>query len=182
MDLTIATMLESDIPEISSIQSENLRANLEQLKDGYLSIAFSENEFKSFNENLGVLVAKKQDQVVGYCCFSSAAFNKQFSIIDQIIANLSHYKIPGTELRPTEATCCVYGPACIAAPFRGQNILSQLFSYGVELAKKAGYSFCVSFISLENLRSLKAHLKLPFDEVGMVTFNGNDYIVIACKL
>jgi hypothetical protein len=52
MELTTATMLESDIIPISIIQSENLRDNLtpDQLKNGYLSIAFQKM-------NLGNLIA-----------------------------------------------------------------------------------------------------------------------------
>jgi L-amino acid N-acyltransferase YncA len=50
------------------------------------------------------------------------------------------------------------------------------------LAKNAGYSFCFSFISSENQRSLKAHLKLPFHKVGTVAYHNSEYIVIACRL
>jgi len=184
MDLTTATMLESDIIPISNIQSENLRDNLTpgQLKDGYLSIAFSENEFRAFNRDLGVVVAKARGQVIGYCCVSSAAFNAQFPILDQIVANLSTYLIPGTDQRPAEATTCFYGPACIALPYRGREVLTHLFSFALKLSKDAGYSFCFSFISSENQRSLKAHLKLPFNKVGKVVYNDNQYIVIACKI
>ena len=177
MDLTTATMVESDIIPISIIQSENLRDNLtpDQLKDGYLSIAFSENEFREFNRDIGVVVAKVRGQVIGYGCVSSAVFNTQFPILDQIVANLSTYCVPGTEQRPTEATTCFYGPACIAMPFRGRNVLTHLFSHGLKLSKDAGYSFCFSFISSENQRSLKAHLKLPFHKVGKVAYNDNEY-------
>lgn len=184
MDVTTATMLESDILPISIIQSENLRDNLtpDQLKDGYLSIAFSKDAFREFNRDLGVVVAKVRGQVIGYCCVSSAAFNAQFPILDQIVANLSTYLVRETEQRPTEATTCFYGPACIAKPFRGRNVLTHLFSHGLKLSKDAGYSFCFSFISSENQRSLKAHLKLPFHKVGKVVHNGNEYIVIACKI
>lgn len=184
MDLTTATLLESDIIPISNIQSENLRDNLtpEQLKDGYLSIAFSENEFRAFNRDLGVVVAKARGQVIAYCCVSSAAFNAEFPILDQIVANLSTYLIPGTDQRPTEATTCFYGPACIALPFRGRKVLTHLFSHGIKLSKNAGYSFCFSFVSSENQRSIKAHLKLPFHKVGKVLYNNNEYMVIACKI
>ena len=184
MDLTTETMSESDIIPISTIQSENLRDNLtpEQLKDGYLSIAFSEDEFREFNRDLGVFVAKVRGQVVGYCCVSSAVFNARFPILDQIVASLSTYLVPGAEQRPTEATTCFYGPACIATPFRGRDVLAHLFSHGLKVSKDAGYSFCFSFVSLENQRSLKAHLKLPFHKVGKVAYNDNEYIVIACKI
>jgi len=182
MEFTTTTMLESDIVPISIIQSENLRDNLtpDQMKDGYLSIAFSEDEFREFNRDLGVVVAKARGQVVGYCCVSSAAFNAQFPILDQIVANLSNYGVLGTKQRPTEATTCFYGPACIAKPYRGLNVLTQMFTHSLQLSKNAGYSFCFSFISSENQRSLKAHLKLPFQKVGKVEYNANDYIVIAC--
>lgn len=184
MDLTIATLMESDITPILIIQSDNLRDNLtsDQRKDGYLSIAFSGNEFREFNRDLGVIVAKVQGQVIGYCCVSSAAFNAQFPILDQIVDSLSTYRVPGTDQRPTEAATCFYGPACIAKPFRGRNVLTHLFSHALKLSKNAGYSFCFSFISSENHRSLKAHLKLPFHKVGKVAYHDNEYIVIACKI
>ncbi|KPJ77841.1 MAG: hypothetical protein AMJ54_06645 [Deltaproteobacteria bacterium SG8_13] len=184
MDLMTATMSESDILPVTIIQSENLRGNLgpDQLKDGYLSIAFSESQFREFNRDLGVVVAKVRSRVVGYCCVSSAVFNAQFPILDQIVANLSTYLVPPAQQRPTEETTCFYGPVCIARPFRGRNVLTGLFSHGLKLAKEAGYSFCFSFISSENQRSLKAHLKLPFHKVGKVSYKANEYIVIACNI
>lgn len=184
MDISTAIMRESDIIPITIIQSENFRDNLtpDQLKDGYLSIAFSEDEFRGFDRNLGVVVAKAEGQIVGYCCVSSAVFNAQFPILDQIVANLSTYLIPGAAQRPTKATTCFYGPVCIAMPFRGKNVLSPLFLHALKISKNAGYSFCFSFISSENQRSLKAHLKLPFDKIGKVTYHDNEYIVMACKI
>jgi L-amino acid N-acyltransferase YncA len=184
VNIATATMLESDIIPILNIQSANLRDHLdpEQLKDGYLSIAFSENVFRSFNRDIGVVVAKVQDQVVGYCCISSAKLNAQFPLLDQIVANLSSYLIPGHDRPPAEATACFHGPVCIARPFRGRDVLTHLFSHGMKLAKNAGYSFCFSFISSENQRSLKAHLKLPFHKVGTVAYHNSEYIVIACRI
>ena len=183
MDLTTSIMMESDIISISIIQSENLRDNLtpDQLKDGYLSIAFTDSEFREFNRDLGVIVAKTQGQVIGYCCVSSAVFNAQFPILDQIVANLSTYAVAGSEQRPTKTTSCFYGPACIAKPFRGRNVLPHLFSHALKLARAAEYAFCFSFVSSENRRSLKAHLKLPFHKVGKVAYHDSEYIVIACK-
>jgi hypothetical protein len=184
LNLTKATMLESDIIPILSIQSDNLRHNLKpgQLKDGYLSIAFSENQFRAFNRDIGVVVAKIQDQVVGYCCISSAIFNAQFPVLDQIVSNLSSYLIPGNDHGPEKATTCIHGPVCIAKSYRGRDVLNHLFSYGIKLAKNAGYSFCFAFISSDNQRSLKAHLKLPFHKVGKIVYSNIEYIVIACKI
>ena len=184
MSITTSLMQKSDIAQILTIQDANLRGKLspEQLKDGYLSIAFSKNEFNAFNNDTGVVVAKERGQVIAYCCVSSAAYNIQFPILDQIVVNLANYSVPGVEQQASTATTCFYGPACIDSPFRGQNVLPLLFSHAAAISKDAGYSFCFSFVSSENQRSLKAHLKLPLNKVGRVTYNDREFIVIACKL
>lgn len=177
-------MTADDIASILSIQSENLRENLtlEQQKDGYLSLAFSEAEFRAFNRDVAVLVARDVDKVVGYCCLSSATFNAQFPILNKIIPKLSTYRIPGAKQSAKEMTTCIYGPACIAREYRGKKILAQLFSHCKIASKRAGYEYCFSFVAAKNQRSLAAHLKLPFYEVGKLRFKRNEYVVIACKL
>ena len=183
MDICIDTMREADIAALCAIQQANLRANLkpDQLKDGYLSIAFSEDEFRAFHRDLGVVVARVEGEVAGYCCVSSAAFNAGLPILDQIVANLPHYRVGGAAEAACLETTCIYGPACIAAPFRGKGILARMFSRATGLAADAGYRSCFSFVSAANTRSLQAHLRLPFEEVGQVSRNGNTYIVIACR-
>lgn len=184
MSLTISKMLESDIIPILNIQSENLRENLtpSQQKDGYLSIAFSDNEFRDFNNSICVVVAKEHNKVIGYCCVASAKFNAQFPILDQIVASLSSYSIPGTQDMPTERKTCIYGPVCISKSHRGAGVLKKILSYGLEIAKEIGYSFCFSFISSENARSISAHMKLPLNNVGKVYYKNNEYFVLACSI
>jgi L-amino acid N-acyltransferase YncA len=184
MSLSITRMSDSDISQIMNIQSENQSNNLtlSQQKNGYLSIAFSEDEFKDFNENLCVVVAKEQHEVIGYCCVSSASFNAQFPILDQIVAGIPSYAIPETQDIPTEEKSCIYGPVCIALSHRGKGVLQKLSAFGLEIAKERGYAYCFSFIAADNKRSLQAHMKLSFHKVGNVNHNNNEYIVITRTL
>jgi L-amino acid N-acyltransferase YncA len=184
MSLTIRRMINSDISQIMKIQFENQRNNLTpfQQKNGFLSIAFSEDEFNNFNNNLCVAIAKEQDEVIGYCCISSAKYNSKFPILDQIIANLSSYSISGIQDIPIEVKTSIYGPVCISLSHRGKGILKKLSSFALSFAKKKGYTYCFSFISSENTRSLNAHKKLLFNKAGKVNFNNKEYEVIACKL
>jgi GNAT superfamily N-acetyltransferase len=170
--------------QIMKIQFENQRNNLTPFrqKNGFLSIAFSEDEFNDFNNNLCVAIAKEQDDVIGYCCISSAEYNSKFPILDQIIANLSSYSIPGTKDRPIEEKTSIYGPVCISLSHRGKGVLKKLSTFALGFAKKMGYLYCFSFISSANTRSLNAHMKLSFHKVGKVNFNNKEYEVIACKL
>jgi len=184
MGLTINKMSETDMGRIMDIQSENHRENLtpSQQKDGYLSIAFSADEFRAFDNDLCVAVAKENDEVIGYCCISSAQFNSQFPILDQIVAGVSSYSIPGTQGTPVKEKACVWGPVCISRSHRGKGALKRLSSFGLEIARDMGYLYCLSFISSENTRSLRAHEKLSFHTVGRVSYKNKEYIVIARKL
>lgn len=184
MNIIVSRMEDTDIPEIMHIQSENLRENLtpSRQKDGYLSIAFSGEELRRFNDDLCVAVAKEGDKPVGYCCISSSRFNASFPILDQIVANLSSYSVPGGQDSPGVENSCIHGPVCIARSHRGKGILKKLFTKGIEEAKRAGYVYFFTFISLENARSLAGHMKLPFRRVGKVAYHDKEYSVLACTV
>ena len=184
MDIVAGRMQESDLAQVLKIQSESLREHLtlSQQKDGYLSIAFTEAEFRAFNLNLCVVVARTHHEVIGYSCISDVEFNTRFPILDQIVANIISYSIPGTNDRPTEETSYFHGPVCITRSHRGKGVIKELFLKELEIAKEKGYAYCFSFISSENKRSLKAHRKLSFQKVGTVNYNDKEYIVIACKI
>ena len=185
MEITLATLQDADVDSLCSLQEHNLRANLslqEQQRGGYLSIAFSVDEFAAFNRDLGVLVARMKHEVVAYCCISSAGFNAKLPILEQIVKRIEGYSVPGASKLPTLATSCIWGPVCIAEPWRGNEILQKLFTYAGSISKQAGYDFCFSFVSTGNPRSLKAHLKLPFREIDKVSHNDNEFDVIGCQL
>jgi RimJ/RimL family protein N-acetyltransferase len=184
MNIVADRMQEYDLAQVMKIQSDNLREHLtpSHQKDGYLSIAFTEAEFRAFNLNLGVIVARTHHEVIGYSCISDVEFNTQFPILDQIVKNIPFYSIPGTNFKPSEGTSYFHGPICIARSYRGKGVIKELFSKELEIAKEKGYAYCFSFISSENKRSLKAHAKLSFQKVGTVIYNDKEYIVIACNI
>lgn len=184
MTITIDTLAATDLAGILALQEANLRDNLDeqQQREGYLSIGFTGDQFQAFHDDLAVVIARDEGQVIAYCCVSSAAFNAQFPILDQIIAQLPGYRVPGNTGAPALASACIWGPACIDKVYRGTGVLDKLFDRAATLARQAGYGFCFSFVSRGNPRSLTAHLKLPFREVGAVTHNGNEFAVIGCCL
>ena len=192
MSLTITRMLDADINQIIEIQSENQRQNLSpsQLQHGYLSIAFSEDEFKDFNDNLCVVVVKEHDEVIGYCCVSSAAFNAQFPILDQIVAGISSYVIPETQDIPTEGKSCIYGPVCIAHSHRGKGVLEKLSIFGLEIAKEKGFNglkkvglekivTCIEGDALKTLPTLEGKFDFVFIDAVKKDFVSN---VLVTKL
>jgi hypothetical protein len=184
MSLTISRISDSDISQIMNIQFANQRDKLtpSQQKNGYFPIAFSADECKNFNDRLCVVVAKEHHKVIGYCCVSSAAFNAQFPILDQIVKAIPSYVILETQEMLIEEKSCIYGPVCIALSHRGKGVLEKLSASGLEIAKEQGYIYCFSFIAADNVRSLSAPRKLSFHTVGSVNHNNNEYIVIARQL
>lgn len=184
MEIIITRVEQSDLEQIEKIQIENQRSNLNPLqqKDGFLSIAFSREKLNGFNDSICIAVAKSGDIVTGYCCISSAEYNSQFPILDQIVANLSNFSVPGSSYPITKENTSIYGPVCVAAPYRNRGILKRLSSFARIAARDAGYRYCFSFISPENVRSLDAHIKLSFLKAGKVHLNNKEYIVMASTL
>lgn len=184
MGIIIGRMEESDISRILKIQAENQRDHVtpSRRKEGYLSIAFSADEFRGFDQDLCVVVAKEDREVIGYCCISSSGFNARFPILDQIVARLSSFPLPGSKHVPVKEKTCIYGPVCVSLSHRGRGVLSKLSSFGLKTAKERGYSHCLSFISTENVHSIRAHRRLFFHRVGMVHHNGKEYMVIGIAL
>ncbi|HEX2967431.1 MAG TPA: GNAT family N-acetyltransferase [Syntrophorhabdaceae bacterium] len=184
MDIVIERMNQSDVEQVEKIQTENQRIRLDasQQEAGFLSIAFSREELKGFNNSICVAVAKDMKTVAGYCCVSNADYNARFPILDQIVANLSYFSI-GQSKHPIDRTnTSIYGPVCVAAPYRNKGILKRLSSFAMARAKEAGYLYCLSFISPENVRSMEAHLRLSFFSIGSVHLNNREYLVMGHNL
>ena len=70
-------------PPSLAIQNGNLHANLteEQRRDGFLSAAFTAEQFAQMAREVAVMVADDSGQVCGYLCAGSLEFHRQFPLL-----------------------------------------------------------------------------------------------------
>ncbi|HWR89996.1 MAG TPA: GNAT family N-acetyltransferase [Dissulfurispiraceae bacterium] len=172
---------QSDYPALVGLQQENLFSNLskDELKDGFLSIAFTPEEFGAMNSDLAVVIAERGGTIVGYLCGTTCTYARQFPILRALLDVLQETPVDGTFLTPSNTF--IYGPVCVAKHARGSGILAGLVRTLCDIARDR-YAFCALFIADANRRSLRAHLKLGMDDLGTFESGGMTYHALAMAL
>jgi hypothetical protein len=169
----------SDYAGILDLQSRCFIDNLSALEreDGFVSAEFSLGQFEAMASDLGVVVARDGERVLGYACASRIDFLPRPPILDAMSLCLEGMMFQGKVLM--KASTFVYGPVCIDREARGTGLLRRMFS--VLKAELAGrFEFGVAFVAADNHRSLGAHVEgLGMTRVGTFEHGGNLYHALA---
>jgi hypothetical protein len=167
-----------DISEILRIQNENLLSNLTETEraDGYLSVAFSGQQFKEMNDEIPIVVAELGFGLGGYMCSSSLAYNTRIPLLAHMIGLFSKTIYGGRPLDTYRSF--VYGPVCIERTLRGTGLLNGMFdALTGQLAGR--FDLGTLFISRGNPRSLNAHVhQLGMQLLKKFTFEGNEFYLL----
>lgn len=154
-----------DIPQVLALQERNLFANLnmEECSDGFLLRAFSEADFLKMDQELCVIVAVTEETIVGYLCASVLSIHSSLpSIVSLYTAcqSLTYKEKPLTEYR-----AFVPSPLCIERDYRGKNIFASLCN-AVLASLPSDYELAITFISIDNTKSLLAARAVGFQTIG----------------
>ena len=148
-----------DVAGMLDLQNQNLTS-----QGGTLSVAFSRHWFESAIADMPVIVARKEDRIIGYVLSSRFATQTHLSIVR---AMLSAY--------PASGTAYLYGPICVAQSERGSGLAGKLFvALCIQLPGREG----VTFIRSDNNASLKAHAKMGMIQVAGFTHDDLEYVVV----
>lgn len=168
-----------DIPAILELQGKNLFDSLtpEQRANGFLSEEFSSEMLQEVIEDVAIVKAFTDEELVGYRMAETLAFNSRFPLLRAIIDRFPRIEFGGQML--SEAEVFISGPTCIAGAWRGKGIHEGMFKEMLSLVRDR-FDVGVIFIADSNPRSLAAaQNKLGMRVVDHLTFNGKDYSVLA---
>jgi hypothetical protein len=156
----------------------NLTEEEKQTK-GFVTIKMSASQLLDLVEKRGVFIAMTEAQeLAGYAMSGDWTYWGDREILQKLATILPTCPLSGKDL--TVQNTCHYGPVCIDEAFRGQGILTQLFS-AVQAYYALQYPFVITFINRQNERSMHAHARrTPLRIVGDFDFNGNQYAALAC--
>lgn len=173
--------MEADFPGILQLQEENLRSNINDgdAADGFLTLRYTEDQFREINRHPGIAVALQGEQVVGYLCAKNFSYAAGFPIVRSLIDAAACREING--IRVAAETAFVYGPVCIARSLRGQGVLAGLW-HAMRTIVTPEYRLCVLFIADDNHRSLRAHLKLGMLRCGDFTHDHKRFHILAAPV
>ena len=168
-----------DLPALLALQEANLFGNLtaEARRNGFLSARFSATQFGEMARDIAVMVALDGEDIAGYLCASSLAFNSRVPVLAAMIERFPHAHFLG---RPLSAQrCFVYGPVCVAREHRGAGVLRGLYD-ALRRGIAGDYDAGTLFIDKGNPRSLAAHADgLGMALVGDFGFDNRSYWILA---
>ncbi len=181
--MTILQANSEHIEAILLLQAKYHVSNLtedEKKEKGFVTMKVSHQQFEELTAKRGVFIALSDaGELAGYALSGDWAYFGEWAIIQTMEKALPTFSLNGQAL--TVENTCHYGPVCIDEAFRGQDILTQLFS-AVQAFYAPRYPFVITFINKVNERSSRAHARrTPLSIVGEFDFNGNHYFALAAE-
>jgi L-amino acid N-acyltransferase YncA len=176
------TASDADWPAVLAIQNGNLHANLteEERRDGFLSAAFTVEQFAQMAGEVAVMVADDAGQVCGYLCAGSVEFHRQFALLAAMIDGFARVGFFGRPLASQRTF--IYGPVCVARSHRGRGVLRGLYD-ALRREVAGGYDAGAAFVAKSNQRSLAAHADgLGMTIAGDFVFSDNAYWILAFQV
>jgi L-amino acid N-acyltransferase YncA len=167
-----------DFEKMVPLQNQNLATALsdDQKSDGFLSAAFTAEQFKRMSESVAVVVALDATDVIGFVCASTAEFNSSSPLPAAMIARFPEVMI-GTQ-RLDKLKSFVAGPVCVDKNYRGQGVFEGLYAELFENSP-VEYQVALALISTANPRSVRAHAKLGMEVVDSFLFAGREFFIVA---
>lgn len=165
-----------DIPAVSKLQEKYHVSTIkeEDKDDGFVTTLFTEDQFKRLiQEENGLAIACDGDKVVGYAMAASWDYWSEWPLIQHMIEDLPNTDYLGQVL--SKENSYQYGPICIDKPYRGTEVLPNLFEFSRQQMKDR-YPIMITFVNRINGRSFKAHTeKLGMEVIKSFEFNKNTY-------
>ncbi len=173
-----------DFEQMVLLQNKNLVSvlNSSEKADGFLSGAFSAEEFKAMDEDLCVLICSDNKHMCGYLCVSSIESNKNVPLVVAMVKCFPHIKYQEKLLK--DYNIAIAGPVCIDKEYRGQGILLNLYNTLPQFLVKEHpeLDLYAVLISASNQRSVNAHKKLGMKIVGEYEYENNIYLILVSPI
>jgi len=155
----------TDIQRILALQKANHAHGLtieERQTQGFVTVNHSYDQLKSLNDFEKHIVAKENDNVIGYLL----AMTKKSQFVIPILVPMfdAFGSILYENKKVADYNYMVVGQVCIDKAYRGQGILDKCYAAYKECHSDK-YDFAITEIARENLRSLNAHKRIGFKEI-----------------
>ncbi len=157
---------EEDIRGILALQQQNLKKNLsaEQAKtQGFLTVAHQFEALKAMNDAEPSVIAKDGEKIVGYCLAMLPKFRNEVPELRTLFDLLDTLAFNGTQLKDTNY--CIMGQVCVGEGYRSIGLFDKM-NLRLKESLQQNYSLCVTDISQNNTRSLRAHERVGYQPIA----------------
>ena len=161
---------EEELNGILLLQSKNLKRNLTQEemdREGFVTAEYNIDIMKKMHEVRRSVIAKDGDEVVGYLIATTKAIKPHHALLSEFFDQLDKIDYKGKSLKDVDYM--LGGQICVAKGYRGQGLFVKMHLFYRD-AHRAEYPFCITDIDFANIGSLRAHEKVGFEELKVVTY------------
>lgn len=154
-----------DLQEIAALSSVNLRtivSETEKAAQGFLTWEYTEKLLQDMHEIAPSVIAKWNDQVVGYALVATHAMSGVHAEMNVMLNNLATLTYQGKPMN--DYKYYMMGQICIAKEHRGQGLFDQLYEYHRKVNSDQ-YDILLTEVSTSNHRSLRAHQRVGFKTI-----------------
>ena len=169
---------QQDVSSILAIIKGNLKESLtsREVQKGFLHYEPTVQELLSLINGLGVVVAKKDGDIVGYLILMSHDDAKNSEFFRPFISSLSKLKYKGRHI--TEYNFCLYAQVATSVNHRSLKTFRGLYRYA-DAMLNSRYDVAVGEIDSNNLRSIGMHTKvLHLIDIGTYNTEHNTWHVL----
>lgn len=169
---------ETDIRQVLALQQANLPVNITPetaAAQGFVTVKHDPALLFQMNETIPQVIAKDQDQVIGYALVMLPSFQELIPVLKPMFAQLDALSYQGKKL--SDFRYYVMGQICIAAAYRGMGVFDQLYQKHRELYAEK-FDFCLTEIAARNHRSLKAHARVGFNKIHAYKDETDDWEIV----
>ena len=149
------------------------------ISEGFLSTAYTLEQFQGMNDSMAVVVCVENGQVLGYFCLSQVGFFQSLPhpFPKKMIEHCAEVIYQDRPL--SQYSYFIANPICIEKEYRGQDLYFNLCKKSCEYIPKT-YDFGIAFISKKNHRSLGAGKKISLETIGEFTVQEEDFWLLKC--
>ena len=153
---------DDDVRGILALQQKNLKKNLtsEQIKSqGFLTVEHKFSVLKAMNDAHPSVIVKDGDMVVAYCLAMLPQFRNDVPELIALFDTIDKIDYESQTLKDFKYV--VMGQVCVGEGYRRMGFFDGMYQkLREELSAK--FELCVTDISTNNSRSLKAHARVGF--------------------
>ncbi len=170
---------QDDLVGILALQDQNHFSNLshiEKQSQGFVTVKHDLLLLSRMNAKAKSVIAKSNGSIIAYNLVMTKSFRNAIPILIPMFDQMDALKINGQTLRALDYVVC--GQICIAKAYRSKGIFEKLYKH-FQFHYKERHPYILTEIAFENIRSLKAHLKVGFRKIKTYQdTNGQDWVIV----
>ncbi|MEJ8803782.1 GNAT family N-acetyltransferase [Pontibacter sp. H249] len=155
----------TDLEQILQLQAANCEDQIsatEATEQGFVTARHNLPLLQEMNQKYRHVVAKKDNQVIGYALVMLKEFSEKLPVLTpliKVVDELIYEQVP-----LISSTYFIMGQVCVAKEFRGQHVLAGLYMQ-LRQQMQPHFDYVVTGVAQRNTRSVHAHYKAGFKSI-----------------